>query len=65
MKEVVILNGKHRGEWVQCYIIHKAGPLRYHIKVLPTTRYDCAVGFSGRPALDVSRRHLRHHCSRK
>lgn len=23
MKEVVILNGKHRGAWVKCLVIHK------------------------------------------
>ena len=110
MKEVVILNGKYRGQWVACHIIHKAGPMRYHIKVrglsdqhspqrvclvlspscvgptlfmrllvhpsqtththtytqvCATTKYDSAVGFSDRPALDISRKHLRHYCPRK
>lgn len=65
MKEVVILNGKHRGAWVRCWVIHKAGPSRYHCKVCATVEYDNAVGFSDRAALDISRKHLRHFCGRK
>ncbi len=65
MKEVVILNGKHRGQWVCCWIIHKAGPSRYHVKVIQTNKFDNAVGFSDRAALDISRKHLRHFCGRK
>lgn len=65
MKEVVILTGKHRGAWTKCWVMHKAGPLRYHVFVLPTEKYDHAIGFSNRAALDISRRHLRHFCPRK
>lgn len=65
IKEVVILNGKFRGQWVKCWVIHKAGPSRYHCKVCATTEFDNAVGFSDRAALDISRKHLRHFCGRK
>ena len=58
--EVVILGGRHRGNWVACDILTpRDGDWCYDVRVRETTSYDGAVGFSGRVAAAVSRLHLR------
>eukprot|EP01062_Namystynia_karyoxenos_P024408 TRINITY_DN19514_c0_g1_i1.p1 TRINITY_DN19514_c0_g1~~TRINITY_DN19514_c0_g1_i1.p1 ORF type:complete len:420 (+),score=106.63 TRINITY_DN19514_c0_g1_i1:74-1261(+) len=61
LAEVRILSGRYAGEWVECSV-HRArgGPSdAYDIHVLPTVRFDSAVGNSDRLLLGVPRRHLR------
>jgi hypothetical protein len=72
--QVVILNSEYAGNWVDCTII--AGPREmegmeslyqdsvgaFDVIVHRTREYDRAVGYSGRPAFDISRAYLRHVC---
>ncbi|KAJ1458182.1 hypothetical protein M885DRAFT_614534 [Pelagophyceae sp. CCMP2097] len=62
--EVVILSGAHEGSWVLARVLLKRGD-EYDLWVLPTDRFDGAVGFSGRPALGIARQHVRELKLRK
>lgn len=71
ISEVVIINGHHTGRWVRCDLLrqgihdHRTTGLlpTYDIYVHVTTDYDDAIGFSGREAHNISRKHLR--CAKK
>lgn len=73
--EVVILeDGPHEGQWVACEILRACNNsttaslqkslgemlgVRYDILVLPTEKFDNAVGFSNSPAFGIKRKYLR------
>ncbi len=59
--QVVILSREFEGEWVDAILLDGvSSSLEYNIYVNETTQYLNAVGFSGRPALNVHRKHLRY-----
>ena len=68
ISEVVILQGAYTGSWVKCSELRKLLPAaldstetlpRYDIFVHSTNRYAFALGFSGKEAHNISRKHLR------
>lgn len=68
--KVVIIEGRHKGNWVYCNVLRKVKitvkkggkyPNKYcdyDIFVCETLLYDHAVGFSSSPAFNISRRFL-------
>mmetsp|Transcript_19594 Transcript_19594/g.62968 ORF Transcript_19594/g.62968 Transcript_19594/m.62968 type:complete len:362 (+) Transcript_19594:69-1154(+) len=60
--DVVVLSGRHRGRWVACSVLEVVGlddDATYDVLVHPTHDCDRAVGFAGRCARNIKRRHLR------
>jgi hypothetical protein len=63
--QVVILQDLYRGNWVDCRITQIVSmsedqyQQKYDIHVLRTLLFNSAVGFSDRPALSITRMHLR------
>ncbi len=58
--QVVILAGEFEGEWVNAILLDEVGTNKYDIYVSGTTQCLNAVGFSGRNAENIHRKHLRH-----